>query len=323
MGCAEFFDDSQGTPNPVTMTVARNTTISGYTPRNKKLLTYPYNYLEVYSPEHNSKIYKYELFNTPGSCTFSIWGNRTTNPGMYMFPLNYRGNDAYFEGISSFAFPPCCFTYDAFKAWWAQNKGVVIANFAQGQPSVVEGATQAGQAGYQAAYQDYMANYWMAGHSTPSAEFANTEGLAGGTSAAIGSAATAIALKAELSLMQMEGYIHQAPGFSGSSAGDLAYQFQGIQFNFYRRHLLLEYAYKIDAYFDMYGYAQKKVGKPNTHARPCWTFVKTIGCNLNGDIPADDEKQIEAIFDNGIRFWKTTATFGSYDPLVNNNSYVS
>ena len=67
-----------------------------------------------------------------------------------------------------------------------------------------------------------MANYWMAGHSTPSAEFANTEGLAGGTSAAIGSAATAIALKAELSLMQMEGYIHQAPGFSGSSAGDLA-----------------------------------------------------------------------------------------------------
>ena len=72
------------------------------------------------------------------------------------------------------------------------------------------------------------------------------------------------------------------------------------------------YGMMLDSYFDMFGYAIKQHGVPNMNARPNWTFVKTIGCNVGGAIPADDASVIEAIFDNGIRFWKNHNNIGNY-----------
>ena len=69
----------------------------------------------------------------------------------------------------------------------------------------------------------------------------------------------------------------------------------------------------------MYGYAIHKYGIPNRNARPCYTYVKTVDCSLDGNVPVEDLRLIEEIFNKGIRFWKTSATFGVYDVLVNNN----
>ena len=68
----------------------------------------------------------------------------------------------------------------------------------------------------------------------------------------------------------------------------------------------------IDSYFDSFGYAIRKVGTPNMNARPHWTYCKTIGCVVHGDLPADDARQIERMFDNGIRFWKNVDELGNY-----------
>ena len=94
---------------------------------------------------------------------------------------------------------------------------------------------------------------------------------------------------------------------------------QFIISNYYRKFIKEEYAEIIDAYFDMYGYKVNMVGVPNRHARNCYTYIKTIGCAVDGLLPADDAKAIQSIFDKGIRFWMPSATFGVYSPLVNNN----
>ena len=70
---------------------------------------------------------------------------------------------------------------------------------------------------------------------------------------------------------------------------------------------------------EAYGYKINEVKVPNRAARPCYTYVKTIGCAVEGQLPADDAKKIQSIFDTGIRFWKSSATFGNYNPSVNPN----
>ena len=53
------------------------------------------------------------------------------------------------------------------------------------------------------------------------------------------------------------------------------------------------------------------------NARPYWTYVKTVGCSVSGNIPADDASTIEKIFNAGIRFWKAHTNIGKYS-LLNN-----
>ena len=47
----------------------------------------------------------------------------------------------------------------------------------------------------------------------------------------------------------------------------------------------------------MFGYAQHIVATPNIHARPHYTYVKTIDCNIVGTCPSDDLEKISNIFD--------------------------
>ena len=73
-----------------------------------------------------------------------------------------------------------------------------------------------------------------------------------------------------------------------------------------------EYAKVIDDYFDMYGYATRSVKVPNRSARPHWNYVKTNGCVLSGNAPADDVRKICSIYDDGITFWKNPSEVGNY-----------
>ena len=104
-----------------------------------------------------------------------------------------------------------------------------------------------------------------------------------------------------------------APATSkGSPATDLQYSANEKRFHILKKCITKNYAMMLDSYFDMYGYAVKQHGVPNMNARPHWTYVKTIGCSVGGNIPADDARDIETIFDNGIRFWKDHTEIGNY-----------
>ena len=72
----------------------------------------------------------------------------------------------------------------------------------------------------------------------------------------------------------------------------------------------------IDSFFDMFGYAQKKVMQPVRKARRIWTYLKTVGCVLDGSVPAEDANKICKIHDNGITYWDVennpTVKVGNY-----------
>lgn len=88
-------------------------------------------------------------------------------------------------------------------------------------------------------------------------------------------------------------------------------------FFFYKRTVKGYQAKIIDNYFSMYGYAINEVTQPKINVRPYYTYVKTIGCHINGSFPEDSKRVIEQCFNQGIRFWKEDHThIGDY--TVNN-----
>lgn len=115
-----FYTDN-ALPVVETAKLYKNTMIDGYTPRNKKLLTYPYNFLGVDSGD-NSAIYRYEYFEDKEECNFTMNGCVTPNPEIQLVPLDYNGsNFNYVEKLMMAGFPQVGFAIDGYRAWLAQE----------------------------------------------------------------------------------------------------------------------------------------------------------------------------------------------------------
>lgn len=106
----------------ITYTANKNTTnIGGYTPRNKKLFTYPYNFLYITNFNGNSAEMKYEYFST-NNCVFRIYCDVTPNPTAICVPLSYKGIETNFnEKLTLTGWPQCAWSGDLYKAYLAQN----------------------------------------------------------------------------------------------------------------------------------------------------------------------------------------------------------
>ena len=59
---------------------------------------------------------------------------------------------------------------------------------------------------------------------------------------------------------------------------------------------------------------------PNITGRTNWNFVKTVNCNITGDIPQEDVQTLKNMFDEGETFWHNPSTFLDYSQT---NSIVS
>lgn len=122
----------------------------GYTPRNKKLLTYPYNFLYVTNMSGNSASYRYEYFSTE-NCQFTVAGDMSCNPQMTLIPNYYKGlTNNYDERINLDGFPQCAYTTDMYSAWLAQNGstqaismlGTAMSTVASAKTGNIGGAVQ-------------------------------------------------------------------------------------------------------------------------------------------------------------------------------------
>lgn len=273
--------------------------VGGHKVHNKKLLTYPYNFIEVSNRQGDSLEYRWEFFYAYSDVAyFERYGNRSLNPGVFLAPLYYKGLAENLEEIvTTNNYPQCAFNNDTFLAWLAQNRGAITS-------SLIGTTIQAGMA-------------------VISASGGNT---GGGVSTGVG------ALTSTINLMgNMYDHSTKAPSNHGNGNGDLLYQSGNCGFQVARKHITDNYAERIDHFFDMYGYKVNRIGKPNLCVRPCYTYVKTVGCSLKAlevvgaverEVPADDARFIESLFNKGIRFWTTTAVFGSYDWSRNNNAII-
>ena len=67
----------------------------------------------------------------------------------------------------------------------------------------------------------------------------------------------------------------------------------------------------------MFGYKVNRLGKPLKNHRQNYWYTKTIGANIDGNIPNEDMQIIKSIYNNGVTYWKDATKIKDYS--VSNN----
>lgn len=300
-----------------------------YSVRNNKLLTYPYCYMEGKNTQGDTVEFKYELFNQTFGKNFNVYCVFSANPQIICVPTGYGLSDnvGSLNGILNFDkalvikdVPKCAFATNDFAAKLVQSTismGITAVGYAVG------GAVGGALAGAETPVPEHneLEHYGLSQKAAirqmgreqyRDEELAYREEMKDRNAKIqngrkLGGAVAAIGLNAFKN--------GKAVNF-GSGNASLVTDTFGFLFSEIR--IKKEYARIIDEFFDMYGYAQSRVMRPNIHARVKWTYVKTTNCTISGSIPNDDAGKINEIFNNGITFWVNGSEVGDYS-LANLN----
>ena len=252
----------------------------GYTPKNKKLYSYPYCQLIVSNNSGQTKTYKWEDFYSPVP-VFQINGVLYSTPAVTCFPESYKGIKPNFdECITINNFPPMPWINDAYQAYQAQNRAANASALLIGTAKMAAGAEIA----------------------------ATGVGAFAGIGLTISGFAQVAATMAKIK--DAEALPVSVPGLLQADSINLV--LERVQFNFYGMTIKKEMAEAIDDYFSAYGYACHKVKRPDINSRPYWNYVKTSGCILLGSAPAEAKRNIINAMDNGVRFWHSIQNIGNF-----------
>lgn len=275
-GTKIIYSDGSFTINVEQDAITDSLTLDGYKPKNKKLYTYPYNFLEVSSGK-SAKTYRYEFFDNL-TAKLKIDVPITMPLQIALRPTNYKGSGDLTMNAETLIlddYPMCSWNTDAFRAWLAQNSLPIATTVAGVGLSAVLG----------------VAGVTFPPLGTLMGVNAVTNLLGQGYRASISADITGGNINS--------GNVDVASGNKTFFGG--------------RCSVSNQYAKMIDNYFTMFGYAVKTVKKPNRNSRPHWNYVKTVGATVTGSVPSDDMKKICSIYDKGITFWKNGSEVGQYN----------
>lgn len=278
------------------------------TPRNKKLLTYPFNKFVITTYNGEQEEYAYEFFGNQ-AVWFRVYANLTANTSFKAIPFNYKGQlECQSDGVVLTDIPMLSWKSNAYDEWLARNKTRLAI---QGLTAVVGSAVGIGSGMGAIAVGSQML--------TPKRQVLSAKGkrmMEKGYETVgeniVDNASTIGGIIAECVRAQNLPDKHV-----GSGDGSLEISLGIKDFNYIRMYVNPFFAKLIDEYFDMYGYATNEVKKPNRNVREQWTYTKTIGCNVKGKAPVEAIKNICAIYDKGITFWRNANNVGDYS-LPNN-----
>ena len=260
------------------------TPLETYTPRNKKLLTYPYTKLNVSDGSGNSVDYKWELFNVWGTnVQFFLHSDRCPNESITATPMYYNNIDIDItESIVMSSFPLCSWISNAYIDYLANNTTNIATSMISGAINGVEGAVKMASS-----YGSMGTNQYVGGIL----QVANVVGAA---------------------------YQEFRRGFiaHGNVANSTFFTMGKRRFEYRTLGAMLEELKTFDDFFDMYGYAIHRVGVPNTDSRPNWNYVKMVNAAIKplgvGGLPASDMRKIESVLNNGVTFWKDMNNVADY-----------
>lgn len=281
-------DDALVGTRPVAFYSPKGASIS-YTPKNKKLFTYPYIDLKLTNNQGDERIYEFERFQASHGISFR-WCATQNNATILMYPTRYNLNAQPFNsGVSLYVQIPLPTKSNAFDSWLQSQK--------------------------------YSTGFNLLGGAISSAI-----GIAGGiaTGNTLGAVASGASLVTNIgstigNLMDIKNQPDQVNG--NITNGSLNVATYRVGFQAISRTIKAEYAEIIDNYFTMFGYATHRVKVPNiadstAPKRQYWNYIKTQGCVIHASsgngLPAGDESKIAKIYDNGITFWNDLDDVGDY-----------
>lgn len=273
------------------VTVNRPTQLDGYTPINKKLLTYPYTCLSVNNRGGMFATFRWEFL---GSTTFNIYEYIGASSEVVCVPQNYKGIDLDFsQRIVSNNFPMCSFNVDSYKAWLAQNKSALEAEQFQ-----VEGETKLSI---------------ISGAANVVSGFANG-GLWGGAAALTQEIVPAFNTVSNVkeTVAKYEDYARKPAQARGNQGGNTMVGLKIVGFAFECQTITYEYAKIIDSYFTMFGYKTNVVKTPNRNQRPHWNYIKCSYSNITGNAPQFVKDAWKQMYANGVTYWNHHSEIGNY-----------
>lgn len=243
--------------------------IDGYVPKNKKLFTFPYNYINLSNGSGTSMELRYELFSGE-DYQMTMVGAAIPSPECAIYPKNYATNwttqgynNNYILPLKNFA--TVAWSSDAFQAWWAQNKSNFIASTASGVASSI------------------------------GTMFVNPVAGVGGLLGTVVNSVTQVSqAKDAPDCVHGLGQCDTLPAVLGTQA-----------FFINMTCITKEYAMIIDNFFQRFGYKTNRIKTPNTSGRPYFNYVKTAESDISGNIPIKTKEILENAMNSGITFWHT------------------
>ena len=291
-------------------TLSRPTQLDGYTPVNKKLLTYPYCYCYFHNAVGNSNILYYEKAGTTsdqtvpaGTICLRIFGVASLGASVLAVPSAYNGLAlSMADAIPLGKLPVLGWSEDAYTNWLTQNavniKGDKITQAVQ----IAGGLALAGVG----------AGLTATGVGAGLGVGMITSGLSTAVTGGIG------ALNSN-----MEQYQHQIEpdSFKGNiNSGDVIEAIQGNYLYLEGMTIRQEYARILDQFFTRYGYKVNKIALPLLTHRANYNYVQidkdsttAYSNNHNNiNIPAGELELINNLFRSGVTVWHNHNNFGDY-----------
>lgn len=288
---------------------SRPLSIDSYTPRNQKLLTYPYLYLGFNPPSGTNQIYRYEDFAN-GTPIFKMMCELCQNPTVCFIPQNYRGQtgDNVCDRASLNGYPTISWKTDYFNSWLAQNSSLVVLDAQKERYNYEINSIKSGM--------NLATGLVSSTLSTFSGDFAGgiASGLSAGANAGLNLASLDanhdFYIKNQLAQIEKQKMLPDSGSLGSSNATLFGYNM--LKNIFCRYSIKRQFAERIDKYFDMYGYMTNMLKLPNLNNRPNWNYVKCLGINIIAHIPQNDLQVIKNMFNTGVTLWHNPATFLDY-----------
>lgn len=260
--------------------------LDGYTPKNKKLLQYPFCYFRVSNCQGQEAILKQEYWSKLDSQTTApdgtvipagdmelvMYGSLTQGCSIRMFPPNYNNDgDPTDVGVNLGKFPQVCWNSDAFTNWLTEN-GVNIA---------------------------------MSGIGT----------VAGIASGNVAIASSSMLKGVDLMKSGIEASLTPPQVNGNTNNGDIMMAMDENCFHVFKMSIRYDFAKRIDDYFSRYGYKVNSIKVPNITGRQNFNYIQISDDSVigYGEIPNKYMDEINNICKNGVTIWHNHQNIGNYN----------
>lgn len=313
-------------------TINHPLSLGNYIPQNNKLYGYPFAYLLVSSMNGDTGTYRWEYFTEDilnpdpsiNAIQFHLSANELGSGEISLYPDDYNGvRDNFDSKVVMDNFPKCAFVYDAYQAWVASG-GKTKAEFE---------AYLARQRGTYALEQANVSGVVSVtgsvtrGVATAATFPVNNVGAVAGAGQALSNAVGA-GLNTYLSREQIKLGVEEAEkklDFTfrdarfqpntvvGTQSPNIAVGTGKLRYRFFSVHVRKDELVRLDDFLTVFGYAINKVQEPKMNVGKYWTFLKTEGCIIDGNMPSSSKEAIARIIDGGIFFWKNGDNVGNFE----------
>lgn len=291
---------------------ARPATIDGYTPKNNKLLTAPFQYFLLTNNSGSAVSLNYEYFNNPASFVIEAKGTICVGGSTIVYPENYKHVEKnYTEGIVQGKYPTLSWSGDAYTNWLTQNSvniGLGVVGDVIGLATGMSNTAKSNEIGAVKA-----ASQGMAGHFTPESQAGNLLNFG-------------MSIAGTVANIYQHSICPQTVRGNTNCGDVMTADCENTVFAI-KMSITSQFAHIIDDYFSRKGYATNRIKVPNQTGRTYWNYVQIaaeddIGysSNANISVPAKSMEIINNVYRKGVTIWHDHANIGDYSL---NNTIVS